>query len=254
MFYAGGQTVAYIDSSDSATGTRELLWTQPAVLSIAGAGEDVIAQGVPFSPAALQNLASATISTEYTGTIAFQKIGLAELSMVLNTRFYTPNLSTPTAFQATINSDAATVTGLAEDQIVIASITTEGSQQTLSQIAAAGAPTAGQFEVTANTLTFSTGEFSDGTQVTGVYYATVNTGNIIGGNSTSASYGNMSFVGTIISTEYTNNVRIWIKQFSINTDFDLGIIGSAGDDVEVPITLTTPSDWNRPFAFLFPAS
>ncbi|MEM9452369.1 MAG: hypothetical protein AAGA75_28140, partial [Cyanobacteria bacterium P01_E01_bin.6] len=161
--------------------------------------------------------------------------------------------STTERVKAINASNVVTVTGLTADQKVIVNVTTEGQQQYLTQVTDTP-DAAGEYQVTNNTITFNTGDFADGVQVTGVYFANVTTGNIIGGNSPGTAYGNVQFFGKLLNTQYTNPVQMYVKQLSIDTTFDLGLIGSAGDDVEIPITLTTPSGWNRPYAFLFPTS
>ncbi|MEO1523664.1 MAG: hypothetical protein AAFU78_23195, partial [Cyanobacteria bacterium J06633_2] len=247
MYFGAGNTI-FFENRPAATGQAKVLWVQPSTIAIAGEGETVTAQGVPWTPGSLLDIASANLSTTYTGTIAFQKLGITEMSILLNTQFEAASSEPiPIPFQTTISSDAATVTGLTEDQNVMVSVTTEGKQQFLTQIAAAGVPAAGEYEVTANTITFNASEFADGTQITGVYLSTVSTGTVIGGQTTSSSYGNIAFYGKLLNTEFTGNPSIYIPQFSIDTAFDLSLLGAAGDDVEVPITLTTPPGYNRPF-------
>ena len=251
MFYGAGKTVIF-EQRAAATGEAKILWIQNSTITLAGEGDDVTAQGVPWTPGVLQDIASAQLSTTITGTMALQKSGLKDLEFILNTQAETASsFEIPVPFQTTISSNTATVSGLTVDQNVIVNVTTEGSQQFLSQIASAGTPAADEYDVTADTITFNASQFTDGTQVTGVYFETVSAGKLIGGNSTSTAYGNISFYGELLNTEYTNPVRFYIKQMSINTGFDLGLLGQAGDDIEVPVTLTTPTGWNRPYAFLF---
>lgn len=253
-FKGGGMVIAWQDPAGAATGTRQIRAINPSTLSFAGESETFEAQGVPWSPGVVQTLASGEVSQTFSATLNVQKIGLSESELLLNTKAATPNIEVPTPFQTTIASNTATVTGLTEDEIVVVNISTEGQQQSLEQIAAAGTPTAGQFSVSADTLTFNTGEFTDGTQITGLSYDTVSTGNIIGGNSLSEGFGNLSFFCKLQNTQYSGDVLFYVQQMTVNTDFDFSLIGAAGDDISIPVTLSTPSGWNRPYALIYPAA
>jgi len=244
MLYAGGKTVIYSAAGD-------LLWIQPASMSIAGESETANALGVPFAAGPVQTLASAQISSTITATINLQKLGPTDLSLILNTKLATQTSFTlPEAIQVTVPGTpfSVTVTGLTADQTVRAAVTTPGFEASLTQVI--DAPNAAlEFRVTSNTITFNSTE--EGRQVTLLYDRTISTASVLGGASASAEYGTISFFGRLLGT--ARNGHIWIRQFTPSGQFDLGLIGNAGNDVAVTGTISTPSGWNRPYLIAWDA-
>jgi len=244
MLYAGGKTVIYSAAGD-------LLWIQPASVSIAGESEVAEARGVPFAAGPVQVLASAQISSTITATINLQKIGPNDASLILNTKLATlTSFTLPEAIQVTVPASpgpyTVTVTGLTADQTVRAAVVTSGFEASLTQVI--DAPDAArEFRVTANTLTFNSTEA--GRLVTAVYDRTISTASVLGGASPSTEYGTISFFGRLVGTE--RNGHIWIRQFTPSGQFDLGLIGNAGNDVAVTGTISTPTGWNRPYLLAF---
>lgn len=241
MFYGGGYTLFFEDDSNT------VVHVQPSVLSLSGESEQVDAQGVPWTPGVLQVLASAQLSSTITASLSLQKVDVADLSLILNTKFETlTSFSYPEVTQVTVPSSSpydVTITGLTADQTVVAAVSTAGAPKFLTQIASAGTPAAGQYEVTSNTVSFHSGEA--GALVTIKYMKTVSSATSLGGTGTSSAYDRMSFFGYILGTSF--NAKIWIPQFTPSGSFDLGLIGSAGDDITIEGTISTPSGWNRPY-------
>ncbi|MEL6853651.1 MAG: hypothetical protein AAFO83_00920 [Cyanobacteria bacterium J06607_13] len=243
MFYAAGNTILW--------GGGKIRWVQPASLSVSEESEEAIAQGVPWDPGVVQDLESAETSRSASGEMNIQRATKSALEVITNSvRQRIANLSVPGAFQQPIESDTVTVTGLTVDQLVTVGITQSGSEEDLTQVFGATSVTAGTYKVTADTITFNTGDYADGVTVTGVYFISVER-TIVKGRSTAGELGNVSFYGKILGKP--DNAELYIPKLTIPVNYTLPFIGAAGDDITVPMKLLTDTEngFNNPYEIIY---
>jgi hypothetical protein len=132
----------------------------------------------------------------------------------------------------------ATVTGLTVDQAIEATILTANApgKVYLTQIASAGSPTDGQFDVTADTITFNAAQA--GKTVAIWYFEEEASITAIGGTAGFVEVGTFEMVGRLTTTR-TNTQFLWMPRVRYNGGFTLD--GSA-DNAERTMTALIDPD------------
>ena len=232
--------------------TGRILNARPAALSLSGTSESVSFVGTSWEAGPLITLEAGQTSSEITGTFSVQVADIQGLSLVLNKgydRMITIN-DFPDPFLRSAASNAITVDGLTEDQTVLASCVSKGKERTLLQIPAASTLDTGQFQVTANTITFFAGDFADGDQIVGTAFKPASSPGI-GGPSAAEPYKEVSFYGELLALP--KNIRYWLPKTALTSEFDWNMLGDAGGNIDVNFIATTPTDkgFNTPYVLLF---
>lgn len=207
----------------------------------------VTASGFPFDVGPVQELDSASQKSEWTLKITQESIDELDLQFVLDQREATASSivlpgSTTKVVVPSSSPYEVTVTGLTVDQEVKATVVSDTDPKYLEQVASAGSPATGQFEVTANKIAFHADQA--GKTVAIYYLETLTSQLVIGGNTAIASYGVCSFKGIIKGTRTTKH--FYLPRISYLGDFELQV----GDKSEIGMEfkMLTPADWNAPYA------
>lgn len=222
----GSGQFAFVDT------VGQILWVSRVFgATFAEESTDETAQAYPsFDTGPLQDVD--VISTERTVTLTIQieSIDTMDWSLILNRNSNTANITVPAFKSVTVPSVApyeATVTGLTSDQVVYATVARSAApgNLSLSQIPAADIldVAAGEFVVTANTLTFNAAQAG---QVIGIFYDELLTAQQHFGGATANPLGNLRFIMAIRSTRQSTPLIFSFKEIRREG----GISISAGTD------------------------
>lgn len=246
MLYILGNMVARTTAGD---GTDVLHIFKPVSATLTGASEELIARGFGFDEAPLQDLDSAENSNSWTLTLSQESVDNLDLQQILDIREDTVSLALPVvkkvAIPAAPGPYTVTETGLTVDQDVVATILSDTGPLYLERIASAGTVASGQFEVTANTLTFHADQAEESAVI--MYLAAAASTLMIGGTTPAASYGEMSFYGILKGTRIRKKFYAPRIKRSAASEKTLGVSGQV-TAAEMAYKVLTPSGWPAPFA------
>lgn len=208
-------------------------------------------EGYPVNDVGLlQKTDLVAIRSTITVTVGTQSLDEMDFSrMIIDQDWGTiASLVVPVLKSGTIPSSppyTITETGLTEDQdveITTLSDTAPG-KVSLTQIAAAGTPAAGQFEVTANTMTFHNG--LAGKQIVYFYKKTQTNIQSLGGTLSSSYLGEVEILGKVRTTR-SSIMNVWFPRCQSLTGTSLDITADAAQR-EYRATIPTSLGFNRPY-------
>lgn len=201
----------------------------------------------------LQTLETITNSTTWTLTGSSGSIQEDTFELIFNQQWYTAAdtaMLLPKHITGTVPAAPHTVTvsGLTEDQEVYLTFTSTatgggGDVQGERVAAATGAAATGEFDVTANTLTFDS--VDEGKTYVAAYLESTTPTKVIGGTSAANPVGTLSFFGVLkpSASAAAKNIYIPALSFSEGVEFS-----SDADNLELTMTMATPSGWGMPLA------
>lgn len=178
---------------------------------------DETSQAYPsFATGPLQDVDVVSTERTVTLTIQIESIDTMDWGLILNRNTNTGNITVPEFKSVTVPATApytATVSGLLEDQLVYATMARSAAPGNLSltQIDAADILTvaAGEFVVTADTLTFNAAQAGE---VIGIFYDVAKTAFAHFGGATSNPLGNLRFLMAIKSTRQSTPLFLNFKE------------------------------------------
>ena len=219
--------------------------------------ESEVSQGyVPFNTGVLQTLATIKTSSQWNLTYSGEFFNTQSERFMMwgipdgtsSTLF--PKISTSTqTVPATPHS--VSVSGLTADQSVdVTLINDDGSITYLTQVDSSGTPSAGEFIVEADTITFNAAE--EGASFAYYYQEALSAASVAGADTSVDEYAEFEIIAAYKLTTTPNGKirRIWWP----NCSFEGGGIGSMGgaDALERSIVASVPTalGWNYPFCDL----
>lgn len=187
-----------------------------------------------------------TVST-WTVTTQHQSLDTGDIDLIFNQKMGTAaSVTYPVYKTGTIPASPGpytiTETGLTADQVVEATIlaSTSPGNVKLTQIANAGSPTTGQFEVTSNTLTFHADQAG---LAVGYFYKTTASLSYRGGANAIAELGELELFFRYkfgrSATRY-----LWFPRIQKEGGVTFG---SGVDQIEMAYRALLPSGWNLPY-------
>ena len=191
-----------------------------------------------------------TISTESTWTISIntQSLDRMDLDLVFDqTMGAAASVQYPVYKVVTVPSSTAydvTESGLAVDQVVEATeLVSASGNVVLTQVAAAGSPTAGQYEVGLNTISFNAAEA--GASVAIFYKKTASLA-YRGGSNAVATLGELELFFRSKTTRQSTALRnyMWFPRIKRTSGFELG---TGTDAITLEYEALLPSGWNLPY-------
>lgn len=187
-----------------------------------------------------------TISSNSTWTITTQRMSMdtTDLDLVFDQRLGTAASITYPVYKVVTVPGASTYTvtetGLTVDQIIEATVLSSVSPGNVQLTQSATTPSSGQFQVTANTLTFHSAQASASV---GIFYKTTASLAYRGGPAEIASLGELELFFRYkfgrSATRYMWFPRVQ-KEGGVN-------FGSAVDQIEIAYRALLPSGWNLPY-------
>jgi hypothetical protein len=159
-----------------------------------------------------------------------------------------PKIKRTTVPAGGVISDAAIVTGNLSS--VLASIERYGSWGQTGPLArASSAPTAGQVQVAAGTLTFHASAV--GAPIMYLYDETIASVKAYGGSGTLSTYGELQFVGEVYDNTSNPDLggRIWFPRCSRKTRPSLTYSGDI-PELEIELSVLSPTGWPEPFLMI----
>ena len=238
MLYASGYNYR---ATGNVLGSTKIDYFRPATITMDLEVEEAEASGFPFVPGPIQVVDSAITKETWTITMALQSIDKQTLSWNLDTQYATATPSFPVTKSGVVVAGAITDADIEADQLVWAQVLSNTSPLNLQQIAAAGSPTAVQFEADSGSLGFNTA--LNGSTIAYTYFKALSSGEVMGGQTASASYGNLSYYGYFKGTRA--DFEIYIPQMARSGGLSLPL--GRSEDTELTYKLTTPAGWNRPW-------
>jgi hypothetical protein len=219
-----------------------------AGFSLAETLETVDAEGYPvndISPLQILDTVTTKSTWELTANIqAADKLDINE--WVFGQKEGTiSSIAVPVTGSGIVTSGVITVTGLTVDQVVDVTVLSDTSpgKTVLTQIASAGTPSAGEYEVTSNTITFNAAQ--EGLAVSYYYLKTETSLQSIGGTNTLNPVEEFEMMGKFNTTR-TQTINIWLPKckFSSGTTFAVG-----GDSFERTMKVLVPTGlgWKVPY-------
>jgi hypothetical protein len=223
----------------------------PTEMSLEASATKEEASGFPFGAVGtLQTLDSAAGKTSWVLSMKQSSIDTTALEFILNQkRQAIASMVVPTSQDYVVTTGATlTVTGLTADQPVNITVLTDSGNSFLKQVIGSATPAAGEFKVTANTITFHT-SLATGS-VLGLYYTETKTNlQAIGGSAPIAQFGNMSCTFVIGGTRMDNQ-RFWMPRVAHDGNIKIGL-GVSGEQ-EIKFDCSVPTGFNLPY-MVYPA-
>ena len=199
----------------------------------------------------LQTLTTVTTETTYTLSIDSGWLAEESLPFLFNQRPSTGDITVLRQEVVTVPAAGATqevtVTGLTADQDIQATIISNSDGDTyMTQVdTATGAAATGEFDVSADTISFASVESDAGKSVLITYTAAETGLTYIGGPATIATQGTIEFFGKVAFSDAPSDIwSLWCKEVVKNDGFEFG---SDTDNSTFAYSLNTPADWNLPF-------
>ena len=191
-------------------------------------------------------------STSYSFTLSYNEIDWGNLGFALNQFPRTASSAAiPLLKYGTVPAsgtyeiaDAALVSGnIAQVSVTITSSGTWGEAgQTLTVVA--GAPSAGEVQVAAGTLTFNAAQA--GAPVAYPVYTTYSTVQDVGGPTGGTAWGEFEFWGKIFIPSMTSGAVLYIPQATISEEPTVTVDDSV-PTISVVCGLGTPAGWDKPY-------
>jgi hypothetical protein len=139
------------------------------------------------------------------------------------------------------------VSGLTTDQDVHLTFTSTasggGGDVQVERVAASGSPSAGQFTVDTDTLEFNTADV--GKTYVATYLESTTPSKLIGGTTAANPVGTLSFFGVLKPSASAAAKNIYIPSLSFSEGVEFS---SDADNLELTMTMATPSGWGMPLA------
>lgn len=245
MLYILGQfLVRTNDALDSV-----MVLPKPVSFQMTITPEELTAIGFGFDEAPIQDLDSATVKESFVLTTTQQSIDELDLQFLLNQQEGTiSSISLPFTKKVTVPSSSpytVTETGLTVDQDVVATVLSDTTPKFLKRIASAGTVAANEFEVTADTLTFHSGQA--GATVVINYMKSQSNLPVIGGTNAANPFdtNDMSLTGLIKGTRTTK--RFYAPRVKRTGERSIAVSNQI-QDASFQYKMLTPSGWSVPFA------
>ena len=193
----------------------------------------------PFGGGALQVVDSVKSTETWTLKVGMSSFDKVDLSLIMDEYIQTTaSISLPTAAQGTVPATSTytiTVTSLTVDQSVQVAVISDTNPQILTQIdnADVGTIVAGEFAVSANTITFHSAQA--GAVVVYRYMKSYTNVETIGAGATGTEWGQLGFSGILIGPRFPTGTKLYLPKVTRKSGFDLAVQDETTAELEYSV-------------------